>query len=630
MTRYLLGLRPVLWLGVACALCQAQAAPGAQPQAVPLPAPAPDAVLNSLVKGHPRLLVSKADLARLKDRVASEEPFQRWHAGLRERAARVLREAPSTYEIPDGLRLLATSRRVLQRVYTLALLHHLDGDPRYRERAWRELEAAAGFKDWNPRHFLDTAEMTHALAIGYDWLHGEWTEAQRGLLRAAMVEKGLKLAVRIHQDNRGWSRSRHNWNQVCNGGIAMGALALADVEPELAGRFLSAAVGSIQRAMVEYGPDGAWAEGPGYWSYATTYNVVFLAALQTALGTDFGLCTLPGFSEAGTFPIHASGPSGLSFNYADAHAGTIRAPVMFWLARQFQRPEFAQHQRGVAGGEPLDLAWYDASLATKPAPAPPLDKYYRHAEVAVMRGAWDDANAWFVGFKAGDNKANHSHLDLGSFVLEAHGVRWGVDLGADNYNLPAYFGNRRWTYYRLRAEGHNTLVLNPDTAPDQDPAAAAPIIKFASSPARAAAVADLTAAYVRHAQRVRRGIALLDRRQVLVQDEVRAKQPATLWWFFHTSARIGIDAGGATATLTQNGSAVSARILAPAGARFVAMNAEPLPESPHPPRQGSNDRCRKLAIQLKDVTDLRLAVAFAPAGPGRGAAAPPLIPLDAW
>ena len=31
---------------------------------------------------------------------------------------------------------------------------------------------AARFEDWNPSHFLDVAEMTFALAIGYDW-HSE-------------------------------------------------------------------------------------------------------------------------------------------------------------------------------------------------------------------------------------------------------------------------------------------------------------------------------------------------------------------------------------------------------------------------------------------------------------------------
>ena len=78
----------------------------------------------------------------------------------------------------------------------------------------------------------------------------------------------------------------------------------------------------------------------------------------------------------------------------------------------------------------------------------------------MMRSAWDDPNAVSVDFKAGDNKANHSHLDLGSFIVDALGVRWACDLGADDYNMPGYFGGKRWTYYRLRAEGHNTLVIN--------------------------------------------------------------------------------------------------------------------------------------------------------------------------
>jgi hypothetical protein len=339
----------------------------------------------------------------------------------------MLAAPPSQYVIPDGLRLLATSRRVLDRVQTLALLYQLDGDHRYADRAWQELDAAAKFKDWNPRHFLDTAEMTHAFAIGYDWLYDYWTPEQRETLRAAMVEKGIQPALQIEKEQRWWAVAHHNWNQVCNGGIGLGALALADVEPQLAGDFLHRALQSIQLAMTEYGPDGAWAEGPGYWEYATTYNVVFLAALQTALDTDFGLAKIKGFSEAGTFPIYASGPTGLSFDYADAHAEIVRAPALFWLAREFNNPEYAWYQHRVAAGSPLDFIWFDPHLIHPPAATPPLDKYYRHSEVVTLRSAWNDTNALFVGFKAGDNQANHSHLDLGSFVLEAQGERWAVD-----------------------------------------------------------------------------------------------------------------------------------------------------------------------------------------------------------
>ncbi len=622
---------PTLLLVLSCTF-SVRAAPGSVKPSTPVPIPSAEQILKTLKPEHPRLLASTADFAALKQRIQSDELLKKWHAELRANGDRIITQSPSKYEIPDGLRLLATSRRVLQRTYTLGLLYRLDGDRRYQERLWQELNAAANFPDWNPRHFLDTAEMTHAFAIAYDWLYDAWTEAQRTTLRTAMVEKGIKLGLQVHVEGRWWAKAHHNWNQVCNGGIGMGALALADVEPKLAGQFLSAALKSIQLAMVEYGPDGAWAEGPGYWSYATTYNVTLLAALQTALGTDFGLTGIQGFSEAGSFPIYASGPSGRSFNYADSHEGVIRDPVLFWLARKFNHPEYAWYQRQVARAHPLDLLWYDAALARPPATSPPLDKYYRHAEVVTLRSAWDDPNALFVGLKAGDNKANHSHLDLGSFILEALGTRWAVDLGSDNYNLPAYFGNQRWNYYRLRAESHNTLLINPGKAPDQNPRAVAPIVKFVTTPERAVAVADLTRAYSGQANRVERGLALLDRRQVLVQDEVQADQPAELWWFFCTPATVEINDAGTVAMLRQGTARLEARLVSPANATFKVMPAEPLPSSPNPPRQASNSRYRKLAIHIEDAKSLRLAVLLTPLKEGEANSIPPpqLKPLEEW
>jgi len=32
-----------------------------------------------------------------------------------------------------------------------------------------------------------------------------------------------------------------------------------------------------------------FSEGPGYWTYGTTYNVLLVAELESALGSDFGL-----------------------------------------------------------------------------------------------------------------------------------------------------------------------------------------------------------------------------------------------------------------------------------------------------------------------------------------------------
>jgi hypothetical protein len=576
-----------------------------------------------------------ADFETLKQRVKETEPMAGWRRELAGRARRILGEAPSCYEIPDGLRLLSTSRRVLDRVYTLSLLYRLEGDRSYVERAWKELEAAAGFPDWNPRHFLDTAEMTHAFAIGYDWLFDAWSKEQRDTLRGAMIEKGLKPAQASYQGAAAygwWMKSRHNWNQVCNGGIGMGALAIADEEPVLAGEILAAALKSLPLAMAEFAPDGAWAEGPGYWNYATVYNVVILAALQTALGTDFGLADLGAFRDTGWFPIYLTGPLGRTFNYADGSDHPLRAPQMFWLAQRFQLPAYSAYQKALATPVAQDLVWHSPHLDQAQAAAAPLDKHFRHAEVVTMRSGWNDRNALFVGFKAGDNKANHSNLDLGTFVLDALGVRWAVDLGADNYNLPAYFGDKRWTYYRLRAEGHNTLVLNPSAEPDQDPAAAARIVRFRSEPDRAFAIADLTAAYRKHARQAQRGVALLQRKRVLVQDEVKAETGADVWWFLHTPAEIKLNETGSEASLSRDGQRLLVKLLSPPGAAFSIQDAQPLPAAPHPPSQAANDGIRKLAVHLPNTTDLRLAVLLVPVRPAGETVKEPaaLRPLTEW
>jgi hypothetical protein len=594
--------------------------------------PPQEKILTTVRPGHPRLLATSEDFLRLRERVAADPQLRAWQEKIAAQAGRILAAPPSKYEIPDGLRLLATSRRVLDRVYTLALQYRLTGDKAWAERAWTELDTAASFPDWNPKHFLDTAEMTHAFAIGYDWLFDFLTTERRQRLQQAIVEKGFGPGLKVYRAKSGWSRAVHNWNQVCNGGLGIGALALAEVEPEAAAEVLKNAVESLPRAMVEFGPDGAWKEGPGYWNYATSYNVAFLAALESALGTDFGLSQITGFRDTGLFPIYLTGPLGRTFNYADGGDHAIHAPQMFWLAKKFNQPVFAWYEHQLATPSPLDLIWASPADRSPSELRFPLDKYFRVTEVASFRSGWGDSEAVFAAVKAGDNKANHSHLDLGSFVMDALGVRWVMELGADDYNLPGYFGARRWDYYRLRTEGQNTLVINPGAGPGQDPKAAAKITRFESKQENAFAITDLTSAYRQEAQSVSRGLALLHRKEVLIQDEIHLKEPGEILWAIHTPTAARVDDEGKTILLEQAGKRLQVRLLSPPSARLEVRDATPLPSSPKVEKQAKNDGIRKVVVHQTGVRDCRITVLLRPLSHPEDASAtsPEPQPLSAW
>jgi hypothetical protein len=192
---------------------------------------APEDPLKTLRPEHPRLILLERDMDHLRS-IIQQYPLARKIDGDLVREAERLLATPSVEYKLVGPSLLAQSRLCLERVHTLALVYRLSGRTPFLNRAVQELRAAADFKDWNPAHFLDTAEMIHAFAIGYDWLYAALAPEDRAWIRAAIIEKGLNPAIAAYASQAPWVNSRLNGNLVCNGGIAIGALAVAEEEPE--------------------------------------------------------------------------------------------------------------------------------------------------------------------------------------------------------------------------------------------------------------------------------------------------------------------------------------------------------------------------------------------------------------
>jgi hypothetical protein len=616
-----------MWLMMAGVLlvCRQLAAADSRPGPV-----SADAALETLEKSHPRLILKEDRLADLKKLAERDELLKKIvQDSIRQADDICTRAKPLVYE-KIGPRLLQVSRDCLRRIYALGLAWRLTGKEVYAEKAKECLLAVCEFKDWNPSHFLDTAEMSHAVGVGYDWFFPYLDAKTKEKIKAALIEKGLNPGIAVYSKGGWWAASLFNWNQVCNGGMIIGALAIAETAPQYARTILPAAVASLPKALASYEPDGAWAEGPGYWHYATSYTVYALAALETALGKDFGLSQSKGLSEAGFFPIYTAGPTGMNVNFADAGMSRLRPTAcLFWLAKRYDKPALALTQKdllGRYGGGPLDFIWYYTPAVAKVAP-PELDKLFRGTvELAIFRSSWTDPNALFVSVKAGYNQVNHGHLDLGQFELDALGERWARDLGSDDYNMPGYWdskqGGKRWTYYRLGSLSHNVPLLDNQ---NQHAEGVAKMVKFRSEPNAALAVIEFASAYKGFAGSAMRGVALVqDRSAVLVQDEFDLSRKCELAWGLTTDAEIAADK--ALATLKLKDRKLTAQILSPSGAEFTVESAE------RQPPEKDNKGVRRLMIRLKDQSGpVRVAVLLRPVASDAKPPEPPKVkPLADW
>lgn len=276
------------------------------------------AALPGLKAARPRLLTSPHEIAGLAARLDGDPVGRAARDGVLREAARLL-DLPPVQMAFEARRpvLLPTSREVLRRVEHLGAAWMLTRDRRYAARVAAEARQAAGFPDWNPSHFLDTAEMTAAAALALDWCHDALTDTDRTVITDAIVAKGLTPGLTQHRRGAFWTRATHNWNLVCNGGMILGALSVGEAAPALAAEMVERGIASARPAFASYSPDGGWDEGPSYWDYATQYAVFLVAALDSALGHDAGLSATPGFASAGLFRLHMEGPSGRVFNFAD-------------------------------------------------------------------------------------------------------------------------------------------------------------------------------------------------------------------------------------------------------------------------------------------------------------------------
>lgn len=441
----------------------------------------------------------------------------------------------------------------------------MTGDTRYAARAETEMLGMAAFSDWNPSHFLDVGEMTLAMAIGYDWIYGYLSASSRTTIASAIKLKGIEKSA-----NQSWLNSDNNWNQVCNAGISAGVAAVFDENPVYYQTLIDRAVTSVKIPMGVYKYNGAYPEGMGYWDYGTTFNILLIDLLQRMWNTDRDLLKMEGFLNTVNFVTHMQGNgtkqmSGgtlksinpLPFNFADCGTSIGVLPGMFWLAGQSANPTSLYNElqklvfsldnspTSLTGNRllPFLLIWsMNLSLTNLPEPTETTYLAQGKSAVAAMRAGWG-SNDIYLAVKGGTPSANHAHMDIGSFVMEANDIRWAMDLGSSDYNKLETNGvdlwnmnqtSERWDVFRYNNMAHNTLTINGNK---QLVAGNSAMENLVNTAGLKSVEINLTPFYQNDVTNCRRTAAIVANRYVEIKDEIAAKTSSlTVRWNMATQA----------------------------------------------------------------------------------------------
>lgn len=585
---------------------------------------------------HPRVMATKADFDAIRSLVKTDAKAAQWADVIIARAdamaaADITNPSSSyyiAYKISSTNDILTMSRRVLDMMQTLGMAHQLTGQEtqssKYSQKAFDVLFEASFFEDWMHSHFLDTAEMMTAFAIGYDWMYYAFDDYDRQFIAETVKRLGLDYAKEAYDgtggtDNTGWWKNvDYNWNTVCNGGIIVAASAFADIYPDLAFELSSKAINNMKLALEPFAPHGGYAESSDYAIYAMEYFARSMQTLECTYGTDFGMANHSGLSGVGSYLMQIDGSLGIN-NYHDAASNHphINTFVMSYLGKKYDNPAYSAaraHSIENYGFNPsaLDLIWYNAN--TPDTSDIPLDGYFAGAEVVSMRSGFESDDL-FLSAHGGEANVSHSHIDGGTFVLDMQGVRFASDIGAEGYGKDGYFGDNRFKYYRARAEGHNTIVINPDLTPGQSTDCHLPFERTNFTGANPFAILNMTPAYADYgAVSAKRGYMLCDNRQTaVIRDEIilNNENENTVYWFMQTKAEVKVD--GNILTLTKDGKSIRAEFVTDGSDTVLSYGAsEPLSSSPTDVTNASNPSFTRISLKTTAKGSLNITVKFTP------------------
>lgn len=440
---------------------------------------------------HPRLLLPEADLAAVKQRMASEpdvnafvtelkdkydqtlsDPvtlpdrsgqWSHWYA-CKTHGVRLVTESPTRHVCPvdkqvytgypyDDVVIANVHGNLAYAVRDCGLLYRITGDRRYAERA-RDIALAYADRYLSyPLHdvngkpevrggrvlaqTLDESIWLTRIAHGVDQIWDALTPDQIETLRTKLFYPAAD-GIRAHK------LKIHNIQ--CYKNAAVGLVGFLFGDRALISEAIDGEYGYRNQLKQGVSPDGIWYEGTWGYHFYTLSAFMPLAEAAHHCGTDLYTPELRAMFAA---PVVFAMPDGALPAFSDSYATTAAGNSDYELAlARYNDPLFARPLRA----KPRK-SLYALLAGVTPLPEVPADaatsKNFPTSGYAILQ-----TPATWLCLKYGPHGGYHGHPDKNSFVLWSSGKILADDPGNAPYGIPIYHG-----WYRTSL-AHNTITVD--------------------------------------------------------------------------------------------------------------------------------------------------------------------------
>lgn len=328
---------------------------------------------------------------------------------------------------------------------------------------------------------LMSADTGASIATALYFFKSDFDEITPQICRRAKNELDRRIlrAYRDHTDYwwMGFMRDRNeqlnNWNPWVNSNVLLTLLLTEENTNELY-YILHKLVQSLDEYINDYPEDGGCDEGPGYWGRAGASLFECLEILYEYTNGAVDIFHDPKIKNMCRYIHHAHIVDSYYVNFADAGPKAVTDPALIYRFGKFIGDENsmafgAQQQKSIdystvvlgrfGMNRPIrEFAVADEINNFETPYIPDKSVFLKDIEVAFLRANTDNGEFFFAA-KGGNNRENHNHNDVGSFIIYGDGTPFIIDTGNMVYTKKT-FSPQRYDIWSNCSLWHNVPSVN--------------------------------------------------------------------------------------------------------------------------------------------------------------------------